>query len=135
MLMFAERFVVHKQIDHLARRFVRGEPARIFPGRQGPLLPTAVRESESDIVRQFVIAQQQPQLLVDRVGVHIVGRLPAEHVTGSLGQHRAETHLRHGGADLIGIDELRIAESRRAQAELLVDHRAMELHLLGKILF
>ena len=134
VLVLAERLVVHEQVHHLARRLVRREPLYIFVHRQRPLAPALVREAESDVVRELVVAQQQAQLLVDGVGVDVVGRFPAQHMLGAFGQHRAEAHAGHHLADLVRVDQLRIAERRGFHTELLLDEAGVQLDLLLKIL-
>lgn len=83
------------------------------------MVPPSVGETERDVVRELVIAQQQPQALVERIGINIAGRLPSQYVSGSLGQHGLETHLGHIGADPVGIDQFGIAKGGRRNAELL----------------
>ena len=53
---------------------------------------------------------------------------------GSFGQHRAESHAGDRGADVVRIDELRIAECRGLHAELLFHEVHVELYLLGEVL-
>ena len=132
--MLTEGLVVHEEVDDLARRLLRSEPRHVLVGRQRPLVPVLVREAERDVVRELVVAQQQTQFLVVGVGVDVVGRLPAQHVLGAFGQHRAEAHAGDHLADLVRVDELRIAEGRGLHAELLFQHRRVELHLLGEVL-
>ena len=134
-LMLPEGLVVHEKVDDLARRFVRREPFDVFVRRQRPFVPAAVRETERNVVRELVVAQQQAQFLIDGVGIDVVRRFPAQHVLGAFGQHRAEAHVGDHGADLVGVDQLGVAEGGGLHAELLLDHRRMELHLFGEILF
>ena len=133
-LVLAEGLVVHEEVDHFARGLLRREPLHVLVGRQRPLVPTLVREAEGDVVREFVVAQQQTEFLVHGVGVDVVGRLPAQHVLGSLGKHRAEAHFGDHGADVVRVDQLRIAEGRGFHAELLLEHGGMELDLLDEVL-
>ena len=132
--MLAEGLVVHKQVDDFARRLVRGEPLHVFLRRQGPFVPVLVGEAEGDVVRELVVAQQQAQFLVDGVGIDVVGRFPAQYVLGAFGQHRAEAHAGHHLADLVRIDQLRVAECRGFQPEFLFDKVRVQLDLLRKIL-
>ena len=132
--MLAEGLVIHEQVDDLARRLVRGEPLHVLVGCQGPLVPALVREAESDVVRELVVAQQQAQFLVDGVGVDVVGRFPPQHVLGSFGQHRAEAHAGDHRADLVRIDQLRVAESGGFHPELLFDKVRVQFDLLREIL-
>ena len=132
--MFAESFIVHEEVDDLARSLVRSEPFYIFVRRQRPFVPTAVREAEGDVVREFVVAQQQAQFLVDGVGVYIVGRFPAQHVLGTFGQHRTEAHFGHCGADVVGVDQLCVSEGGRFHPEFLFYKCRVEFYLFGEIL-
>lgn len=133
-LVLAEGFVIHEEIDHIPLQLVRSEPPRVFFRRERPLVPPSVGETERDVVRELVIAQQQPQALVERIGINIAGRLPSQYVSGSLGQHGLETHLGHIGADPVGIDQFGIAKGGRRNAELLFHQFGMERNLLHEIL-
>ena len=132
--MLAEGLVVHEEVHHLAHRIVRGDPAGELVGRQRPFVPAAVRETEGDVVRQLVVAQQHVQFLIQCVGIDVVGRFPAQHVFGAFGQDGLEPHLGDRFADLVGVDQLRVSEGRGFHPELLAHEGRMEFHLLLEIL-
>ena len=129
LLMLPERLVVHKQVDHLARKFRIVQPAHVFLGRQRPLRPSPVGKTERDIVAQLEIPQQQVQLLVDRIGIDVIRTFPSQNVLGAFGQHRAEPHRSDHFADMIRIDQFGIAKSRGLYAEFLLHQRTVLLHL------
>ena len=53
---------------------------------------------------------------------------------GAFSQHRTEAHFGHGGADVVGVDQLRIAEGGRFHPEFLFYERRVEFYLFGEIL-
>ena len=131
--MFAEGFVIHEQVDRVAAHIRVGEPTDVFFDGQRPFAPTPVREAERDVVAEFEVAQQQPEFLVQRVGVDEIRAFPAEDVLGAFGEHRTEPHIGDHFADRVRVDQFRVAERARPRAELLHDRVGVHLNLLGEL--
>ena len=55
-------------------------------------------------------------------------------MTGAFGQHRAEAHFGHHGADAVRVDQLRIAECAGPHAERALDGLHVQAHLLLEVL-
>ena len=129
LLVLAKGLVVHKEVDNLAVGVVVSNPTCILVGSQRPLAPTLVGEAEGDVIGEFVVTQQQAQLLVECVGIDEVGALPTQHVAGTLGQHSPETHCGHLLANGVGVDELGVAERGGGVAKLALHQCGVGLHL------
>ena len=120
------------EVHHLAR--LARDPRSELVGRQRILIPSLVREAESYVVREFVVAQQHAQTVVNGIGIDVIGRFPSQNMLGALGQYGLEPQLRHHRADLVGVDELGVAERGGFLAELLLNHGGVQFHLLHEIL-
>ena len=93
LLMLPEGLVIHKQVHNVPVGCL--EPGKVLLTRQRPILPASVREAESDVVAQRIVAQQQLQMLLLAVGVDVVRTLPSKNMTGSLSEHHLETKVVH----------------------------------------
>ena len=134
LLVLTEGLVVHKEVDNLAGGVLIGNPTCILVGGQRPLAPTLIGEAEGDVVAELVVPQQHAELLVQSVGIDKVGTLPTQDVLGTLGQHCLEAHRGHHLANLVGVDELGVAERGGGVAKLLLDESNVLLHLALELL-
>ena len=130
-LMLAEGLVVHEEVDDVALGGL--EPAHEFLRGERPLVPAPVGEAEGDVVAERIVAQQDLQIGVEVVVVDIVRALPAHDVAGALGQHRIEAEFVDHRADVVGIDQLGVAEGRGRESEILLHGRLVLLHLVDEL--
>ena len=119
----------HEDVDDLALLGVRGNLVHVVVGEQGIALPLGVIEAKRDVVRQLHVAKQQLQVGSQSAVVHIVGRLPSEHVLGALGEHALEAHLRSHQTDVVRVDERRVAQHLRSLSEVLLHLGHLLLHV------
>ena len=85
-LVLAEGFVIHEQVADEAVAVDLVDPVGEFFGRQRPLLPGPVGESEGDVVAEPVILQQQLQLRRMRRAVDEIRAAIAQDMVGPLGR-------------------------------------------------
>ncbi len=102
------------------------------------IFPSLVREAESDVVAQLVVAKQKLETRLDRIGIDEIRALPSEDVAGALSQHGLESHSIDLLADAVGIYQLGISESLGSDSEMILDsfdmlfHLVLELTLIGE---
>ena len=129
-LVLPEGLVIHEEVDDFP--FGLFQPGKVFLGRQGPVFPTLVRETESNVVAERVVPQQQFQFGLLGAGIYIVRALPTHDVAGALGKHRLEAQLIDLPADAVGIDELGVPERFRRLAEELLHQGLVFEHLVAE---
>ena len=86
-------------------------------------------ETEGDVVREGVVAEEELELGLRFSGVHVVGALPAHDVAGAFREHGLVAHVVHHFADAVGVDELRVAESGGLYAKEFFNLGGVLLHL------
>ena len=59
---FTEGFQIHEEVENLLFLWGVGNPADVFVGGEGIFAPGSVGEAVGDIVRQFVVLEQEFQL-------------------------------------------------------------------------
>ena len=133
LLVLAEGLIVHKEVNHITS--LRSYPLSILICRERPLWPALIREAESDIVRELVVAEQQTQLIIYSIGIYKVWRLPAEDMTRALSKHSLKAHTLNRLSDIVRVDKLGVAECRRLNTKLLLKHLGVELNLLLELVY
>ena len=136
-LVLAQRLVVHEQVAHVAVAVDLVHPARELLGGERPFLPVAVAEAERDVVAQAVVLQHQRDGLlarrraVRRHAIQVVGAAEPEQAIHALADHgTVPAHPRDVSADLVGVDQLGVAEHVGRLAEEALDHRLLDANLL-----
>ena len=98
-----------------------------------PLVPAPVRETESHVVAQSIVAKEQPQLWLRLGGVDIIRALPTHDVAGTLGKHGLEAEVVNLACNVVGVDELGVAECRWSHAKGILDMLFVFLDLMGEL--
>ena len=96
---------LHEDIDDLLFLGHASDTVDIVVGEERITVPLGVIEAQGDIIGQFDITEQQLQTGSILTVVHIMGRLPAEHVLGTLGEHTLEAHGGNLCTDIVAVDK------------------------------
>ena len=132
LLVLTKCLVVHEEVYYIT--CLSSYPASELIRCKGPLGPTLVREAEGDVVSEFVVAQQEAELVVVSIGIYEVWRLPTKDVLSTLCQHCLEAQVLDHLCDVVRVDKLGIAEGCGLNAELLLKHLRVELNLIFELL-
>src|SRR3989304_10125840 len=76
-LMLAEGLIIHKQIDDIARAICGIDPLCIAVCGERPFTPLLIRESECDIIREFVILEHESHIFCGFWSIQEIGRAPS----------------------------------------------------------
>jgi hypothetical protein len=131
--VLSEGLIVHKEVDHIT--FSGFEPREELVRGQRPVLPSLVGETESDVVAELIVTQQELKTRLDWIGIDIVRALPTKNVAGAFGQHGLETKSINLLANVVGIDQLGVPEGFRGHSEMVLDSLDMLLHLMLELSF
>ena len=128
-----ENLVVHEQIDNLFRFRRLGNPVDVFVGCQRIFIPAVVREAVGEVFAEAVVLQQKMQVRLNSRSVHIVRTLPAEDMLGTFSQHTFVAHFVNDFRDIVGINQLRIAEDGRLDTEECLEFVFLFLNLVFEL--
>ena len=76
-----------------------------------------VVETDRDVFAEAVVLEQQFQLRTDDGGVDVVWALPTQDMFSAFGQHTLEAEFVDQFGDVVGIDQLGVAEHLRRDAK------------------
>ena len=96
--------------------------------RHRPYAAVLARETQTDILAEHAIAQNQLQVF-RRMLVHHMRALPAQNRLGPFGQHPRHTHFRRCLADTVIIQQLRPGQHLCLTAEDFLQSPVMAFHL------
>ena len=126
--MLTEGLVVHEKVDDFS--FSSFEPGEEFLSGKRPVRPTLVGKTESDVITEGIIPEQELEVLLKRIRVDVIRVLPSEDMTGAFGQHGLEPKVIDLPSNGIGINHLSVPESFRGHSEMVLDGLYMLLHLM-----
>jgi len=133
-LMFAEGFVVHKEVYDEAVAVDLVYPAGELVGGQRPLTPVAVGEPESDVIAERIVFEQQFEVIAPFGAVNEIGASVAEDVVSAFADNGVETtHRLYEVGQLVIIYKLGVSEDAWRLAKELLHCLDVLVDLLDKL--
>jgi hypothetical protein len=131
--MFAEGFIVHKEVDGVAVAVDLIDPAGEFFGSQRPFFPIPVSETERDVVAEAIIFKQQFGLGATGCLIEEVRRSSLEDMIGAFADNALEAELRDQVGEIVVVNQFGVAEDLGFLAEVFFDESALEVDLFGEL--
>src|SRR5690606_29422616 len=94
-LVLSKSLIIHKEVENYIHLLDLLDPIYKFAHRKRIICPGFFGKSKSNIITQTEVFQQYLELRFDGIDIHIIGTLPAQHVLGSLCQHRIIAEIGH----------------------------------------